>query len=214
MPPTPPRGSRIGPLGPLGYDVVVCAAAEREGNTLNYVKETQHERLCLKPRPEFGSIWLKLRPEARVSIQLIGRGLPRAASSPQVSPLPPTQHVNLSGRVVILSGRICTAAPHTVGCDPFIESQLASHNSLYGFMGCKFGHEVVTSPSESMGNETRVLHRVDRCRARKGTEREIGNLLPNNRRQRRTCYALCLYPVSAAHTNGREQLEWFERLAY
>jgi hypothetical protein len=32
--------------------------------------------------------------------------------------------------------------------------------------------------------------------------REIGNLLPNNRRQRRTCYALChiLYPVSAAHT--------------
>ena len=33
--------------------------------------------------------------------------------------------------------------------------------------------------------------------------REIGNLLPNNRRQRRTCYALChiLYPVSAAHTS-------------
>jgi hypothetical protein len=32
---------------------------------------------------------------------------------------------------------------------------------------------------------------------------EFGNLLPNNRRQRRTCYALChiLYPVSAAHTN-------------
>ena len=30
---------------------------------------------------------------------------------------------------------------------------------------------------------------------------EIGNLLPNNRRQRRTCYALChiMYPVSAAH---------------
>ena len=30
--------------------------------------------------------------------------------------------------------------------------------------------------------------------------REIGNLLPNNQRQRRTCYALChiLYPVSAA----------------
>jgi hypothetical protein len=29
---------------------------------------------------------------------------------------------------------------------------------------------------------------------------EIGNLLPNNQRQRRTCYALChiLYPVSAA----------------
>jgi len=33
--------------------------------------------------------------------------------------------------------------------------------------------------------------------------REIGNLLPNNRRQRRTCYALCyiLYPVSTAHTS-------------
>ena len=33
--------------------------------------------------------------------------------------------------------------------------------------------------------------------------REIGNLLPNNRRQRRTCYALChiLYPVSAAHAS-------------
>jgi len=32
---------------------------------------------------------------------------------------------------------------------------------------------------------------------------EIGNLLRNNRRQRRTCYALChiLYPVSAAHTS-------------
>jgi hypothetical protein len=33
--------------------------------------------------------------------------------------------------------------------------------------------------------------------------REMGNLLPNNRRQRRTCYALChlLYPVSAAQTS-------------
>jgi hypothetical protein len=33
--------------------------------------------------------------------------------------------------------------------------------------------------------------------------RELDNLLPNNRRQRRTCYALChiLYPVSAAHTS-------------
>ena len=33
--------------------------------------------------------------------------------------------------------------------------------------------------------------------------REIDNLLPNSRRQRRTCYALChiLYPVSAAHTS-------------
>ena len=33
--------------------------------------------------------------------------------------------------------------------------------------------------------------------------REIGNLLPTNQHQRRTCYALChiLYPVSAAHTS-------------
>ena len=32
------------------------------------------------------------------------------------------------------------------------------------------------------------------------SQREIGNLLPNNQRQRRTCYALChiLYPMSAA----------------
>ena len=37
----------------------------------------------------------------------------------------------------------------------------------------------------------------------RGSPVEIGNLLPNNRRQRRTCYALChiLYPVSAAHTS-------------
>jgi len=34
-------------------------------------------------------------------------------------------------------------------------------------------------------------------------EREIGNLLPNNQRQRRTSYAVChiLYPVSAALTS-------------
>ena len=33
--------------------------------------------------------------------------------------------------------------------------------------------------------------------------REIGNVLPNNQRQRRTCYILChiQYPVSAAHTS-------------
>ena len=33
--------------------------------------------------------------------------------------------------------------------------------------------------------------------------REVGNLLPNSQRHRRTCYALChiLYPVSAAHVN-------------
>ena len=43
-----------------------------------------------------------------------------------------------------------------------------------------------------------------RCPPMVGVERrQIGNLLPNNRRQRRTCYALChiLYPVSAAHTS-------------
>ena len=38
------------------------------------------------------------------------------------------------------------------------------------------------------------------CEVVKG--REIGNLLPNNQRQRRTCYALChiLYPVSVKGT--------------
>ena len=37
---------------------------------------------------------------------------------------------------------------------------------------------------------------------RRRPAREIGNLLPNNQRQRRTCYSLChiLYPVSSAHT--------------
>jgi len=36
-----------------------------------------------------------------------------------------------------------------------------------------------------------------------GYLREIGKVLPNNRRQRGTCYAMCqiLYPVSAAHTS-------------
>ena len=45
-----------------------------------------------------------------------------------------------------------------------------------------------------------VLHL---CQKSTTYPREIGNLLPNNRRQRRTCYALChiLYPVSAAHTS-------------
>jgi hypothetical protein len=35
------------------------------------------------------------------------------------------------------------------------------------------------------------------------SQREIDNFLPNNQRQRRTCYASChlLYPVSAAHTS-------------
>ena len=35
------------------------------------------------------------------------------------------------------------------------------------------------------------------------TSRENDNSLPNDERQRRTCYALChiLYPVSAAHTS-------------
>jgi len=38
--------------------------------------------------------------------------------------------------------------------------------------------------------------------------REIGNLLPNNQLQRRTCYALChiLYPVSAATSISRTDL--------
>ena len=56
----------------------------------------------------------------------------------------------------------------------------------------------------------RITRRADLIReqvfyfkARQSQSREIGNLLPNNQRQRRTCYALChiLYPVSAAHTS-------------
>ena len=40
-------------------------------------------------------------------------------------------------------------------------------------------------------------------RLQRRPKREIGDLLPNNQRQRRTCYALChiLYPVSAALTS-------------
>jgi len=47
------------------------------------------------------------------------------------------------------------------------------------------------------------LYVTGKYRDRSMHYREIGNLLPNNRRQRRTCYALChiLYPVSAAHTS-------------
>ena len=46
------------------------------------------------------------------------------------------------------------------------------------------------------------IHTAERDRIYSAV-REIGNLLPNNRRQRRTCYALChiLDPVSAAHTS-------------
>ena len=48
------------------------------------------------------------------------------------------------------------------------------------------------------------------CTRNRGRQRraplvqEIGTLLPNNRRQRRTCYALChiLYPVPAAHMSN------------
>ena len=49
-----------------------------------------------------------------------------------------------------------------------------------------------------------VLHVLRELRPRSLPScREIGNLLPNNRRQRRTCHALChiLYPVSAAQTS-------------
>ena len=37
----------------------------------------------------------------------------------------------------------------TVCYDPFIKSQIASHNELWGLMWCKFSHEVVTFPSYS-----------------------------------------------------------------
>jgi len=62
------------------------------------------------------------------------------------------------------------------------------------------------TPSDVLSRGGRVCSDRGGARAR-GEEaagrREIGNLLPNNQRQRRTCYALChiLYPVSAAHTS-------------
>ena len=58
-----------------------------------------------------------------------------------------------------------------------------------------------------LGNIKVLTHKVfianTAARIDHPTKREIGNLLPNNRRQRHTCYALChiLYPVSAAHTS-------------
>jgi len=53
----------------------------------------------------------------------------------------------------------------------------------------------VSAPAESGG--------IRAVQVKPHSLREIGNLLPNNQRQRRTCYALChiLYPVSSAHTS-------------
>ena len=84
-------------------------------------------------------------------------------------------------------------------------------------------HQIVflrnTRPDELSGLRLRVsgipvirIHRafpavvcpiIDQVLLPHGHLQEIGNLLPNNRRQRRTCYALChlLYPVSAAQTS-------------
>ena len=54
--------------------------------------------------------------------------------------------------------------------------------------------------SARQSERARVIGCVCVCERESHREREIGNLLPNNQRQRRTCYALChiLYPVSAA----------------
>ena len=48
------------------------------------------------------------------------------------------------------------------------------------------------------------------------TPREIGNLLPNNQRQRRTCYALChtLYPVSECTPAFRVSRFWIRVLGF
>ena len=60
--------------------------------------------------------------------------------------------------------------------------------------------------TSSVGNWLKICPGVASgvaCKLHACLRREIGNLLPNNRRRRRTCYALChiLYPVSAAHTS-------------
>ena len=48
----------------------------------------------------------------------------------------------------------------------------------------------------NVGGDARTAEQAER--------RAIGKLLPNNQRQRRTCYALChiLYPVSAERTEA------------
>ena len=60
-------------------------------------------------------------------------------------------------------------------------------------------HEAVDGGDEEQHDEKEPCQRPPQ----RAASRESGNLLPNNRRQRRTCYALChiLYPVSAAHTS-------------
>ena len=72
---------------------------------------------------------------------------------------------------------------NTVGCEPFIKSQRATHNKLQVLMLCKFGHEVVTSPSETRGTKSafstvwialREISRAEeRCEATHGREMEF-----------------------------------------
>ena len=70
----------------------------------------------------------------------------------------------------------------------------------FGVWGLRFGVSGLGFRISGLGPGD--LEQVEEgCSTRR--PREIGNLLPNNQRQRRTCYALChiIYPVSAAHTS-------------
>ena len=54
-----------------------------------------------------------------------------------------------------------------------------------------------------VGERDAVHFAPGRLRVGSRVYREMGDSLPNNQRQRRTCYALChiLHPMSAAHTS-------------
>ena len=66
----------------------------------------------------------------------------------------PLQHLESGIPAMVLGGSaVSSEIPlqwhHTMGYDPFIKSQLASHNQLEGLLWCTLGHEVVTILSES-----------------------------------------------------------------
>ena len=89
--------------------------------------------------------------------------------------------------------------------------QIAQLWGSIGFSHMEFFTKSLHSPLCGFGraahNRRRVSHLFRPRRRPSGRsfpanprEKEIGDLLPNNQRQHRTCYALChiLYPVSAA----------------
>jgi len=56
-----------------------------------------------------------------------------------------------------------------------------------------------SGPSCMIGSSVRLWWEFKEAKGPTGPSTEIGNLLPNNQRQRRTCHIL--YPVPAAHTS-------------